>query len=218
MSQLNLIREKIKKVKQDDDIEDRKGTQPAKYYAKDADGDEMSKKTKQARARHFAKYGKKDDDDDSNYKPAPGDANAKTKPSKHTKKFKQMFGEVENESLWANIHKKRQRIKRGSGERMRKPGEKGAPTPAQMKRAKGEENIQEKIEGLVKKAEKSGMPYGILKKVYDRGMAAWKTGHRPGTTPQQWAFARVNSFVTKSSGTGGGRFTGMPSATDARIR
>jgi hypothetical protein len=34
-------------------------------------------------------------------------------------------------------------------------------------------------------------------------MAAWKTGHRPGTTPQQWAFARVNSFVTKSSGTWG---------------
>ena len=63
--------------------------------------------------------------------------------------------------------------------------------------------LNEKIEGLVKKAEKSGMPYGILKKVYDRGMAAWKTGHRPGTTPQQWAFARVNSFVTKSSGTWG---------------
>ena len=39
-------------------------------------------------------------------------------------------------SLWANIHKKRQRIKRGSGERMRKKGEKGAPTAAQMKRAK----------------------------------------------------------------------------------
>jgi len=35
-------------------------------------------------------------------------------------------------------------------------------------------------------------------------MAAWKTGHRPGTTPQQWAMARVNSFTTKSSGTWGG--------------
>ncbi len=46
------------------------------------------------------------------------------------------------ESLWANIHKKRQRIKRGSGERMRKKGEKGAPTPAQMARAKGE-GVQE---------------------------------------------------------------------------
>ena len=65
-------------------------------------------------------------------------------------------------------------------------------------------DIYEQIKGLKNKAEKSGMPYGILKKVYDRGMAAWRGGHRPGTTQQQWAFARVNSFVTKSSGTWGG--------------
>jgi hypothetical protein len=64
--------------------------------------------------------------------------------------------------------------------------------------------ITESDEGLKNKAEKSGMPLGILKKVYNRGMAAWKTSHRPGTTPQQWAFARVNSFVTKSKGTWGG--------------
>jgi hypothetical protein len=62
----------------------------------------------------------------------------------------------------------------------------------------------ESIAGLKKKADKSGMPYSILKKVYDRGMAAWKSGHRPGASQQQWAFARVNSFVTKSSGTWGG--------------
>jgi len=68
---------------------------------------------------------------------------------------------------------------------------------------KEEVELDEKIEGLVTKAKKSGMPYGILKKVYDRGMAAYKTGHRPGTTSQQWAFARVNSFVTKSAGTWG---------------
>ena len=120
------------KVKQDSDIKDREGTQPAKYYAGD-----MAKSTKQKRAAHFAK--KKSG-------PAPGDATAKTKPSKHTIKYKQMFGE--------------------------------------------------KIEGLEKKAKKSGISYSILKKVYDRGMAAYKTGHRPGTTPQQWAFARVNSFIT----------------------
>ena len=127
-------------VKQDKDIKDKEGTQPAKYYAGD-----MSKSTKEKRAAHFSK--KKSG-------PAPGDASAKTKPSKHTKKYKQMFGE--------------------------------------------------EIEGLKNKAKKSGMPYGILKKVYDRGMAAYKTGHRPGTTAQQWAFARVNSFVTKSKGTWGG--------------
>ena len=55
---------------------------------------------------------------------------------------------------------------------------------------------EKKIAGLEKKSEKSGVPYGILKQVYNRGMAAWRTGHRPGTTPQQWAFARVNSFLT----------------------
>ena len=58
------------------------------------------------------------------------------------------------ESLWANIHKKRQRIKRGSGERMRKKGEKGAPTAAQMKRAK-EENEWGEIE---EDAEYDGRP------------------------------------------------------------
>ena len=56
---------------------------------------------------------------------------------------------------------------------------------------------------LKKKAAKSGMSVGTLRKVYNRGMAAWKSGHRPGTTPQQWGMARVNSFVTKSSGTWG---------------
>ena len=527
---------KITKTKQaKGDVADVKGTQPAKYYSKDAEGDEMSKSTKIARARYFAKGGSRG--------PAPGDKGAKTKPSQYTKKFKQMYGEqdkekkpaqsdvmkdreqlrdlevkkrmatlqakiaqdqeklakmqiadkqakdrqktderkltdaekdklkkyekdidiqdfidrygeeegksiyyatltkmAKGESLWANIHKKRERIKRGSGERMRKKGEKGAPTPAQMKRAKGESNesfdllenkevqdmikhyedmlkslerkkkktpgmgfakmkikeiiaklkkdldesyeigkdyaqhtfkidpysapeedleerpstlkkdkklpnlmlpkkgkagmtkfmkrknlqklgdgvqaeideqpsheitvgdyttthffmcgsaqelmkankdkvgaieltrlqdefyklekdvmdagqaselqkqqarkkyneimnqaaemgladdmsgymkqhldsvlkgepkpgfgrtdisegymIDEKISGLVKKSEQTGVPYGILKKSYDRGMAAWKTGHRPGTTPQQWAFARVNSMLT----------------------
>jgi len=57
-------------------------------------------------------------------------------------------------------------------------------------------NIQEaRIAALEKKAKKSGIPYGILKKVYDRGMAAWKGGHRPGASSHAWAFARVNSFI-----------------------
>jgi hypothetical protein len=56
---------------------------------------------------------------------------------------------------------------------------------------------------LKKKAEKYKMPLSILRKVFDRGMAAWKTGHRPGQSQEAWAHARVNSFVTKSSGTWG---------------
>ena len=142
---------------QDKDVKKVKGTQPKKYYKK------LDKDTKKKRADFFKKksgsYKKSDDNDD--YKAAPGDKKAKTKPSIHTKKFKQMYGE-------------------------------------------GLLDLEEKIKGIENKAKKTGMPYGILKKVYDRGMAAWKGGHRPGATQQQWAFARVNSFVTKSSGTWGG--------------
>ena len=142
-----------KRVAQDKDVKSKPGTQPKKYYKT------LSKSEKEKRAAHFAKQDYKKSDGDKDYKPAPGDKGAKTKTSKFTKKFKQMYGEVNQ--------------------------------------------IDEKIKGLENKAKKTGMPYGILKKVYDRGMAAWKGGHRPGATQQQWAFARVNSFVTKSPGTWG---------------
>ena len=52
------------------------------------------------------------------------------------------------------------------------------------------------IDNLKLKAEQSGIPFKILQKVYTRGISAWNTGHRPGTTPQQWAESRVNSFLT----------------------
>ena len=55
---------------------------------------------------------------------------------------------------------------------------------------------ESKIKGLQNKADKTGVSYTILKKVYDRGMEAWRSGHRPGIGQHQWAFARVNSFLT----------------------
>ena len=58
------------------------------------------------------------------------------------------------------------------------------------------ENLDES-KGLAAKSKKSGISVGTLRKVYNRGMAAWKTGHRPGTTPQQWGMARVNAFIVK---------------------
>ena len=251
-----------KKVAQDKDIKDREGTQPSKYFAG------VSKKSKAARDAHFKKGAKMDDDNPAAYKPAPGDAGAKTKPSQHTKKFKQMYGEnldegklvapahqiiktvakevqkkMENmysrrpgdgvglinqfakmvgmtvsdkkqakgtlflrmgdelaeakldkkkvqqklskikgltkdqlatlsamspstlqiiinqlstlvmgddidESLWANIHNKRKR-----GEKMRKPGEKGAPKPGDFERARGEE-IEERLADKLRQKEK----------------------------------------------------------------
>jgi hypothetical protein len=65
-----------------------------------------------------------------------------------------------------------------------------------------EETINETADaGLAAKAEKSGISIGTLRKVYRRGVAAWNSGHRPGTTPQQWGMARVNSYITKGKGT-----------------
>jgi len=102
MDMLNTLLEK-KKVAQDKDIKDRDGTQPKKYFAKDADGDDMAKSTKDARARHFEKGRKSADDDDSAYEPAPGDKSAKTKPSQHTKKYKKMFGEGKQVAPYRDI-------------------------------------------------------------------------------------------------------------------
>lgn len=56
---------------------------------------------------------------------------------------------------------------------------------------------------LRKKAKASGFPLGILKEVFKRGKAAWKTGHVGGVGPDQWAHARVNSFIV------GGKTTKM---------
>ena len=77
-----------KKVAQDPDIKDREGTQPAKYHRG------LSKAMKTRRDRQFKKQAKMSDSDPKAYKPAPGDADAKTKKSTYTKQFKQMYGEA----------------------------------------------------------------------------------------------------------------------------
>lgn len=121
----------------------------------------LSKSTEKKREAQFKKQAKMDDDNPAAYKPAPGDATAKTKTSKHTKKYRDMYGEgLKSFSSFSEL-------------------------------------VTEDVKaGLQKKADKSGISYSILKKVYDRGVAAWRTGHRPGTTPSQWGYARVNSFIT----------------------
>jgi hypothetical protein len=48
---------------------------------------------------------------------------------------------------------------------------------------------------LEEKAEATGVPVRFLRESYNRGMAAWRTGHRPGATEQQWGYARVHSFL-----------------------
>jgi len=48
---------------------------------------------------------------------------------------------------------------------------------------------------LEEKASVSGVPLEYITESYNRGMAAWRTGHRPGATQQQWGYARVHSFL-----------------------
>lgn len=48
---------------------------------------------------------------------------------------------------------------------------------------------------LLQKSQATGVPVKYIKRSYDRGMAAWRTGHRPGATQQQWGYARVHSFL-----------------------
>lgn len=48
---------------------------------------------------------------------------------------------------------------------------------------------------LEERAKVTGVPKKFLQESYDRGMAAWRTGHRPGATQQQWGYARVSSFL-----------------------
>ena len=197
---------------QDPDVKDIEGTQPKHYYKG------VKKDTKDDRAKHFKAKSKMSDENPKAYVPAPGDKDPKTgelkktKPSDHTKAFKKMFGE---EAAMKRPHmliarngkpvvdKRFKQFRNGpeqlEAERQRKIAD-------IMKVAEDVEFIfnESSKEALKNKAEKSGISFGILKKVFDRGVAAWRTGHRPGTTPTQWGLARVNSFATKGKGTWGG--------------
>lgn len=77
------LEERARKLKYDKETD-----QPKKYVAG------LSDKDKKAHDRHLEKQGKKSDSDKSAYKQSPADKKAKTKTSVHTKRFKQMYGEL----------------------------------------------------------------------------------------------------------------------------
>lgn len=156
----------------------------------------LSKSTAAKRKAHFDKHGEMDDNNPAAYKPAPGDATAKTKPSVHTRRYHMMYNGDGSLKYDRRFRAFRHIVRQEEIE-----VENDADLLEMIMIA---EEISDSIdldeakamEGLKNKAEKSGIPYGTLKSVYDRGVAAWRTGHRPGTTPQQWGYARVNSFIT----------------------
>ena len=225
--------EAIFEVAQDKDIEDRKGTQPAKYHSG------LSKSTKAKRDAQFKKRADMDDDNPDAYEPVAGDAEAETKPSTYTKRYHQMFnkeGQILLDKRFRAFRHLRQQQEATELEKTRedhkdereaqkrkhqdeiidaKKRDLDRQKQAEQVEVKDDAELLEWIDvianeihdsidleeaksdnALKTKSEKSGISLSILKKVFDRGVAAWKTGHRPGTTPQQWAYARVNSFIT----------------------
>ena len=262
----NLVKKKLPAVKQAEkermskkiDVEE-----SSKYYTG------VAQDKKDDREAHFKRKTKVDDDNPAAYTDAPGDKEARekgTKPSKHTKRFKDMYGERKKpvsqmtpaekkaDAERRKEYKAYQKSKRNEVTEASKRDMMPKKRPHMLMAGKGgvkfdnrfkvykawkekwlkqqaefekvlvatktEEfdimsevlDLAESVEfifesnpekALKDKAAKSGMPYGILKKVFDRGVAAWRTGHRPGTTPAQWGLARVNSFATKSKGTWG---------------
>ena len=51
------------------------------------------------------------------------------------------------------------------------------------------------VKSLKERSKVTGVPEDLLKESYDRGLAAWRTGHRPGATQGQWGYARVSSLL-----------------------
>ena len=138
----------------------------------------LSASTAKARKTHWKKMDKLSDKDPRAYEPAPGDATAKTKPSTHTLAVRKMMDEAEQQKV--------RRIARSGN------------ITAVMDKRKETGRVSESADSSISaKAKKSGISVGTLRKVYKRGVAAWNSGHRPGTTPQQWGHARVNSYINK---------------------
>jgi len=140
---------------------------------------------KKKREKEIKSRAKKDTDDPSAYKPFSTDKDPKTgetiktKPSKWNKKFEKMFGESIEELVLEDIN----------AEDLR---EFIAEAVIEEKRKKKEDKA---TKSLKNKSKKSGAPMGALRAIYNKGLAAWRTGHRPGASQHAWAMARVNSVL-----------------------
>ena len=140
----------------------------------------ISKSTQGKKKAQMKKQAEMDDDDPDAYKEMPGDKKGKKnlKKGKGTRDYEKMFGSNKflKEEIFVNEDEKPE-------------GDQGPIDSAKIEKA------------LKKKAEETGVPIGLIRIIMRRGMAAWKSGHRPGAGQEQWGYARVNAFLTKGKGT-----------------
>ena len=146
---------------------------PAKY----AKG--ISKSTQSKKKAQMKKQAEMDDDDPDAYKEMPGDTKGKKnlKKGKGTRDYEKMFGSNKflKEEIFVNEDEKPE-------------GDQGPISSSKIEKA------------LKTKAEETGVPIGLIRIIMRRGMAAWKSGHKPGAGQEQWGYARVNAFLTKGKG------------------
>ncbi len=193
----------------------------------------ISTSTARQKVDQMKKQSQMSDDNPDAYKEMPGDTKGKKllKKSKHTKAFDDLYADealqemITNESVMGDLHIMMEEAKNFNQFRKMfyeefsdrvKPNkdldnwlkdlyEDGLGESLDEKASGDRGPIKGKgIEtGLKKKSEQTGVSLPLLRLVMRRGMAAWKSGHRPGAGQEQWGYARVNSFLTKAPGTWG---------------
>ena len=190
----------------------------------------ISTSTARKKSAQMKDQATKADDDPSAYKELPGDTKGKKllKKSKHTKAFDDLYAEaIMNEGVMSDIHlmiSNSKNFDQFQKEFFKEYGHKKVmkktPEFLEWLEALYNDSMMESVDenaggdrspidnaaiekGLKKKSEQTGVSLPLLRLVMRRGMAAWKSGHRPGAGQEQWGYARVNSFLTKAPGTWG---------------
>lgn len=135
---------------------------------------DLNKEEEEDKEEQIDKQADMSDDDPKAYKDMPGDEEAREEGKVKKSKHTKKFHELYGEALKEEAE-----------------GDRGPIDNPDIETA------------LKKKAEVSGVPIEFLRIIMRRGLAAWKSGHRPGATQEQWGYARVNSFLTKGEGTWG---------------
>lgn len=107
----------------------------------------------------------------------------------------------------AEIRRRNKETKTSRGKSIYRPfrtdvGQKTRPSGYTLKFKKKFGEVRGGIPGIARATHKKVAPRSRLKDyeralrtIYNRGKAAWATGHRPGATQQQWGYARVYSFI-----------------------
>ena len=152
----------------------------------------LGDKTRSAREKHFKRQSKMHWDDPDAYEEAPGDSKKDLPVSKWTKITNKRFSEGEAEESMDLDESAIREIIREAIELIQDESldEDGLDEAKRKRKRKSNVNAS-----LRNKAKSANAPVGALRAIYNKGLAAWRTGHRPGVGQHQWAMARVNSVL-----------------------